>query len=219
MLAIHSQLTIRREQCDAVDLFALAANALDSLLDATTSARRKARKSGRRGMDINDVVNPVNVSSRASVASGNTPPFVREWIDRPNTPMPGSEPISHTAPSLSTISLFPGTPLLLENSYDSQFWARIFDLEFDAPPDVLDMFFPSEDPEVDDAAMGGGSNDGGLFMGMDTTPDATGNTGTGSLGGSAIWSAVSGPIGSSSGGDGWARVSPYGNSGSGLGGT
>ncbi|KIM23189.1 hypothetical protein M408DRAFT_332483 [Serendipita vermifera MAFF 305830] len=200
---IQAASALLREQCDAVDLFAQAANALDSLLDATTSARRKARKSGRRGMDINDVVNPVNVSSRASVSSGNTPPFVKEWIDRPNTPMPTPESNPPPPPSsLSTMTLLPGTPLVVDASYDSQFWARIFDLEFQAPPDMADLFFPSYESQGADE-MGD--------QAMANTEGGANGSGVGNLGGSAIWNAVSGSIGSSSNGDGWPRASPYGN--------
>ena len=201
-------------------------------------------------MDINDVVNPVNVSSRASVTTGNTPPFIKEWIDRPSTPMPSfsSSPSSsppgqivRQAPSLSTMTLLPGVPLVADTSYDSQFWARIFDLEFSTVPDMTELFFPSEESgdteemedrrvsRLEDGASAGGG--GGLFssgMGETSTWRSTavdGRRHSGSaaagegikdhapasaIGGSAIWSAISGPIGSSGGaGEGWPRVSPY----------
>jgi hypothetical protein len=168
-------------------------------------------------MDINDVVNPVNVSSRASVSTGNTPPFIKEWIDRPSTPMPSPEPVIRQAPSLSTMTLLPGVPLVADASYDSQFWARIFDLEFIAPPDMTDFFFPSEESEGVNEMMGDGAGDGHgavPFSGIDDSSrwSSTAMADKGpseTAGGSVIWSAMSGPIGRSGSGEGWQGVSPY----------
>jgi hypothetical protein len=204
-------------------LFAQASNVLDSLLDATTSARRKLRKaSSRRGMDINDVVNPVNISSR-NQTTGSTPPFIRDWIDRPNTPLP-TEARLDRASSLSTMALLPGVPLISDTSYDSHFWARVFDLDFVDPIDFREFFFPADtlenpsgsgDHVLSSGAFPSGMGEGASVWRTNTEggkgPSEGGQPSVGNteLGASAIWGAVSGPIGSMTGGEDWARVTPY----------
>lgn len=210
-----------REQGESIELFALAANTLDSLLDATTSARRKQRKANaRRGMDLNDVVNPVNVSSRTH-ATGNTPPFIRDWIDRP-TPLLTEAVLPHTS-SLSTMALLPGVPLVADSSYDSHFWARVFDLEFVDPIDLAEIFFPADglDTAGESHENGSMSRSGSFSVSMAGGAPAwrtevEGEAGraadteaNGNLGASAIWGAVAGPIGSMTAGEDWARSAPY----------
>ncbi|KAG8758504.1 hypothetical protein FRC14_008065 [Serendipita sp. 396] len=227
---IVAAIGLLRDQGDSIEIFATAANALESLLDATTSARRKARRNARRAMDLNDVVNPVN-SSR-SQSAGNTPPFVRDWIERPNTPVPSSSEsmvIIDRAPSLSTLSIFPGTPLVADTSYDSQFWSRIFDLEFVPPSEVREMYFPSvEIGEEDEGEMEGeawtptmqgvvhtekaGERNTSLWQRTTTSKEGEeveASSGT-ELGASAIWSSLSGPLGSlNADKEEWHRVTPY----------
>lgn len=214
-----------REQGESIELFAQASNVLDSLLDATTSARRRLRKaSSRRGMDISDVVNPVNISSR-NQTTGSTLPFIRDWIDRPYTPLPTEAVIDH-ASSLSTMALLPGVPLVSDTSYDSHFWARVFDLEFADPVDLNEAFFPADNLEnqgdSSDQVLNSSRNafpsgmmEGASVWRTDTEggkgPSGGGQAGVGNaeLGASAIWGAVSGPIGSLAAGEDWARATPY----------
>ncbi|CAG8705359.1 13207_t:CDS:2, partial [Acaulospora colombiana] len=139
---IVAAIALLRDQGESIDLFSEAANTLDSLLDATTSARRKARRSSsKRGMDITDVVNPINIPSRPG-SNASTPSFVREWIERPNTPLSPPRLLPEHERSLSTVSLAPGVALTADNSFDSHFWARVFDLQFGSPVATPDPFFP-----------------------------------------------------------------------------
>jgi hypothetical protein len=213
-----------REQGESIELFAQASNVLDSLLDATTSARRRLRKANsRRGMHISDVVNPVNISSR-NQTTGSTPPFIRDWIDRPSTPLPTEAVLDHSS-SLSTMALFPGVPLVSDTSYDSHFWARVFDLEFVDRIDLNESFFPADNPgdsgdQVINSSRTSDAFPSGMMEGASVWRTNTeggkghsdgGQAGAGNaeLGASAIWAAVSGPIGSMAAGEGWARATPY----------
>ncbi|KAG8807903.1 hypothetical protein FRC17_004209, partial [Serendipita sp. 399] len=261
---IVAAIGLLRDQGDSIELFATAANALESLLDATTSARRKARRNARRAMDLSDVVNPVNASSRSQTA-GSTPPFVRDWIERPNTPVPppfAATPSAAATPagagtassldsgalgagdrvasSLSTLSVFPGAPLVADTSYDSQFWARMFDLEFVPPSDTRDVFFPpvqvavpgGDGDEGEEGEEEGGwtpkmqgvvhtGKDGGINEG-EVVGEGEENKDTSGLGANAIWSTITGPLGSLGvGKDEWHRVPPYdlGGGGGGTGGS
>lgn len=218
-----------REQGDSIEIFAEAAAALDALLDATMSARRKARKGGiRRGMDISSVVNPVNVSSR-NYAGRGTPSVVRAWIEKSSTLAAPKPPPDHT--SLSTIALLPGDPLIVDQSYDSYFWARIFNLEFAEPPDVKEMFYPSEggdhtEEEGGSAALpmsnqgktslayssagtesviwnADGKNNVVSTQTRDGVPSDTG------IGASAIWGAISGQMGTMGTNEAWARTGEF----------
>ena len=156
-------------------------------------------------MDLNDVVNPVNVSTRALVG-GNTPPFVREWIERPTTPLPGSEPpVIDKPPSLSTFNLSPGTPLLSDTSYDSRFWARVFNMEFEEKPNPMEDFFPAESADEEDESEveeveqteTGWQHHGGDSANADDN-----------YGKSAIWNQVSGALGGMDLDAGW-KPPPY----------
>ncbi|PVF94337.1 hypothetical protein CPB86DRAFT_713454 [Serendipita vermifera] len=180
---IVAVIALLRDQGESIDLFSEAANALDSLLDATTSARRKARRSSsKRGMDITDVVNPINIPSRPG-SNASTPSFVREWIERPNTPLSPPRLLPEHERSLSTISLTPGVALTADNSFDSHFWARVFDLQFGSPVAITDPFFPSAAKETNqNDAMEGVMGTTGGSMGMKNT--------------APLWNALSGQIGS-----------------------
>jgi hypothetical protein len=122
-------------------------------------------------MDITDVVNPINIPSRPG-SNASTPSFVREWIERPNTPLSPPRLLLEHERSLSTITLPPGVALTADTSFDSLFWARVFDLQFGSPTPTTDPFFPSTMKEND--AMEG-------VMGTGGTP---------------LWNALSSQIGS-----------------------
>lgn len=202
---IVATIGLLQDQGDSIELFALAANAIDSLLDATTSARRKARRHARKAMDLNDVVNPVNVSTR-TLAGGNTPPFVREWIERPTTPLPGSEqPVVDQPPSLSTLELSPGAPLLSDASYDSKFWARVFDMEFEDKPDSMATFFTAESSDEED---GQAPEDVEQTSVPWEEQQAVSAHTEGNYGKSAIWDQVSGSLGGMDLDAGW-KPQPY----------
>jgi hypothetical protein len=166
-------------------------------------------------MDLNDVVNPINVSSRSS---NDLPSFVKEWIevqmdDNGASNSNDSSTIT-TAPSLSTINLLPEMALVADTTPDSAFWSRLYDAEFGQCANLQQLFFPTIQIESDslmtgvvqDQAQGGVGSVGQQYL---EGPSAgVGSNGEG-LGASAIWSAMSGPIGSMAAGDAWARSTPY----------
>lgn len=195
-------------------------------MDASNSSRRRFRKTARRGMDLDDVVNPLNVSSRYE----HTPPaFVKEWIERPqNAASPEADPstngpfVLNKSQTISTADSFPGSPLLIDDSPDSHFWARVFDMEVLPPPNIADFFYPLREERNDHPQTLGDSRSGqqqqvfhsqpvvagSIWMAsIPTVPSSEGNPREAGevLPGSSIWASVSGPIGGLGGGDSWNR--------------